>query len=274
MTMAVNHIDSYFSDDSVIRRVHREYIVAFSGARALMMQSAHPVAVAGLLSHTGALDEPWRRLQRTSETMATITFGSREDADRATRRVRAIHREVRGSIERDAGPYPAGTPYAGDDPELLLWILATLADSALLVYQTYVGSLDRDERNAFWQDYRIVGNLFALEDSQMPDTIEQFEDYKREMLSGDRLYVTDQARTLAKRVVMSPPVPLYMRGMVELVNFIIVGLLPGELRRQFGFSWDPVRKLALASGAQYTKRVVVPLLPSRVRLVPSARAAA
>jgi len=80
-----------------------------------MMQSAHPVAVAGLLSHTGSVDEPWKRLQRTGEVMATITFGSRADADRVTGEVRAMHSRVRGTLTEPAGPYPAGTPYAADD---------------------------------------------------------------------------------------------------------------------------------------------------------------
>jgi uncharacterized protein (DUF2236 family) len=72
---------------------------------------------------------------------------------------------------------------------------------------------------------------------------------------------------------MRPPVPLYVRPLLQTANFITVGLLPAELRRQYGFSWDPVRGLARQAGAEYLKRVVVPLLPARLRLVASARAA-
>ena len=128
----------YFDDDAMLRRVHRESAVALSGPRALLMQAAHPVAFAGFFAHTGALDEPYERLARTAVVMDTIGFGSRADADRATRRVRAMHRRVRGVTAAPAGRFPAGTPYAADDPALLLWILACLADSALVVYQKYV----------------------------------------------------------------------------------------------------------------------------------------
>ena len=121
------------------------------------MQAAHPLAVAGLLAHTDSLERPYERLARTAEVMSTITFGPRADADRATRHVRAMHRRVSGRLSRPAGPFEAGTPYRADDPELLMWILYTLVDSAIVVYQLYVASLDEDEQERFWADYRTVG---------------------------------------------------------------------------------------------------------------------
>jgi len=263
----------HFSDDSMLRVVHREMVVALSGPRALLMQATHPVAFAGFFAHTGALDEPYERLSRTAQVMDTIGFGTREAADRSTRRVRAMHRRVRGVTAEPAGRFPAGTPYAADDPVLLFWILATLVDSALVVYQKYVRPLTRDERDAYWQDYRVIGNLFGLHDDQMPATIEDFDAYMDDMLAGGDLFVTDEARALAVQIVMHPPVPLATRPLLELANQITVGLLPPTLRRAYGFSWDPARSLALHGGAQYVRRVLVPLLPGRLRLVASARAA-
>jgi uncharacterized protein (DUF2236 family) len=265
-------MDSYFDDSSMLRRVHREFAVALSGPRALLMQAAHPVAFEGFFAHTGALDEPYARLRRTAAVMDTIAFGSRADADRATRRVRAMHRRVRGELERAAGPFPAGTPFAADDPDLLLWVLATLVDSALVFYERYVGSLSPAERDAYWQDYRVIGALFGLKDHEMPVDIRDFDAYMRDMLTGGELSVTSAARDLALRIVMRPPVPLARRPVLEVVNFITVGLLPARLRRQFGLSWDPLRALMLRGGAEYAKRVLVPLAPERLRFVSSARA--
>jgi len=266
-------MDSYFTDSSMLRRVHREWAVAFSGPRALLMQATHPVAFEGFFAHTGAMDAPYERLARTAKVMDTIAFGSREDADRATRRVRAMHRRVRGQLTEPAGRFPAGTPFAADDPELLLWVLATLVDSALVVYDRYVGSLSRVERDAYWQDYRVIGSLFGLQDDEMPVDIDAFDDYMRDMLEGDDLFVTPAARQLAIQIVMRPPVPLIRRPVLELVNFITVGLLPSRLRRQYGLRWNPVRSLALRGGAEYAKRVIVPLAPEGLRYTPSARAA-
>jgi uncharacterized protein (DUF2236 family) len=264
-------MDQYFDDTSMLRRVHRELAVAFSGPRALLMQAAHPVAFEGFFAQTGALDDPYKRLRRTAQVLDTITFGTREDADRETARVRAIHRRVRGELAKPAGRFPAGTPYAADDPGLLLWVLATLVDSALVVYERYVGSLSRTERDAYWQDYRVVGRLFGLKDSDMPVDIRDFDDYMRDMLDGPDLHVTSAARELAVKIVLQPPVPLIRRPVLELVNFITVGLLPAQLRRQYGLSWDPLRALMLRGGAEYAKRVLVPLAPERLRLVSSAR---
>ncbi|UGS39236.1 oxygenase MpaB family protein [Capillimicrobium parvum] len=264
---------SMFTDDSMLRRVHRESVVALSGPRALLLQAAHPVAFAGFFAHTGALDEPYERLSRTAQVLDTIAFGEAADAERATRVVRAMHGRVSGELREPAGRFPAGTPYRADDPELLLWILAALANSALVVYERYVSSLSRDERNAYWTDYRVIGSLFGLADAEMPDTIEELEAYWRDMVGGGDLFVGDEARELAIRIVLRPPVPLRARPLLELANQITIGLLPGRVRAMYGLRWDPLRGLAVRGGAEYVKRLVVPLLPPRLRLVPAARAA-
>jgi len=168
-------VTSYFDDDSMVRRVHRESVVALSGPRTLLMQAAHPVAFAGFFAHTGALDEPYERLARTAQVMDLIAWGTREEADRATRRVRAMHKRVRGTLAEPAGRFPAGTPYAADDPALLLWVLACLVDSALVVFQKYVRRLTPAEREAYWQGYKQIGRLFGLRDADMPAGVDDFD---------------------------------------------------------------------------------------------------
>jgi uncharacterized protein (DUF2236 family) len=263
----------YFTDASPLRAVVGHRVTALSGPRALLVMAAHPVAFQGFFAHTGALDDPYARLQRTAQVMDAVAFGTRANADRLTRRVRAMHRRVRGELDEPAGRFPAGTPYRGDDPDLLLWILAALADSAMLVYSKYVRRLDRDARDALWRDYRVVGGHFGLAGDEMPDTIEAFDHYMDAMLESGDLLVTPQARELAVDIVLRPPVPLRFRPLLELVNQVTVGLLPGSIRRMYGFSWDPLRAAALHGGAEYVKRVLVPVLPEHVRTLPVARAA-
>jgi uncharacterized protein (DUF2236 family) len=269
--------ESYFTDASMLRRVHRERAIALSGPRALLMQAAHPLAVSGLLAHSGSLDDPYERLARTAEVMSAIGFGSRRDADRLTAAVRSMHRRVRGTLKEGVGPFPAGTPYRADDPELLLWVLFTLVDSGIVVYEKYVAGLSDGDRAAYWEDYKVVGRLFGLRTADMPDTLADLDDYRREMLEGGSLVVTDWARTRARRIVLEPPVPLYVRPLVETANFVTVALLPDELRRQYGFlpvPPAPLRRALVAGGAEYVKRAVIPFLPDRLRFVPAARAAA
>ena len=263
----------YFDDSSLLRQVVSDRLTGLSGPRALLLMAAHPVAFAGFFAHTGALSDPYGRLARTGRVMNLIAFGSRVQADRATRHVRAMHRRVRGELAAPAGRFPAGTPYRGDDPGLLLWILAALAESALLVYRKYVRPLDRDEQDALWRDYRVVGRLFGLRERDMPTDIEAFEAYMADMYASGDLTVTSEARELAIDIVLRPPVPLTLRPLLEVVNQVTVGLLPADIRSQYGFSWDPVRAVALHGGAEYVRRVLVPVLPERFRTVPVARAA-
>jgi uncharacterized protein (DUF2236 family) len=263
---------TYFDDGSLVRRVHREQVVGLSGPRALLMMAAHPVAFEGFFRHTGALEDPYERLRRTAVVMDTITWGPKAEADRLTRRVRAMHARVSGTLERAAGPFPAGTPYAAGDPELLLWILACLVDSALLVHDRYVDRLDPEQREAYWTDFKVIGRLFGLSDRDLPPAFADFQDYMAERLASPELVVTPTARRLGIEIVMRPPVPLHVRPLLELSNIVTVGLLPARLRRQYGFSWDPARALAVRGGAEYVKRVLVPLLPASMRFVAGARA--
>ncbi len=266
----------YFTEASTIRRVHRERAMALAGPRALLMQAAHPLAVSGLLAHTAALEEPYERLMRTAEVMSTVTFGARVDADRMTRRVRAMHRRVSGTLKQPVGRFEAGTPYRADDPDLLLWVLYTLVDSAIVVYRKYVGELDDAAQDSLWRDYRVVGRLFGLRKGDMPDGIDDLRRYGDDMLSGDTLLVSDWARTRAREIVLDPPVPLAARPLVEAVNFITVALLPDRIRREYDFHPLPpawMRRFLVAGGAEYAKRVVIPFLPERLRYVPAAMAA-
>jgi uncharacterized protein (DUF2236 family) len=270
-------VAGYFDRSSMLRRVHRERALALAGPRALLMQAAHPLAVSGLLAHSTAIDDPYDRLARTAEVLSTIGFGERGDADRACRRVRAMHRQVAGRLREPVGPYPAGTAYRADDPELLLWVLFTLVDSGLVVYRTYVGSLSREEEAGYWSDFRRVGRLFGLRVRDMPRTLADLEDYRSEMLSGDCLHVTDWARERARAIVLEPPVPWAAQPLVETVNFITIALLPDRIRSEYGFAPLPpasVRKALVKAGGEYVKRAVVPFLPDRLRLVPAARRAA
>ena len=262
--------EGYFEDDSLIRRVNRELVVAFSGARALLMQASHPVMFEGFFVKSEAKEAAHARLARTATIMNTIYFGRRDDADEMTERVRAVHTRINGVLEEPAGKYPAGTPYAADDPQFLLWTLAALVDSADRFYRLYVEELTRDERDALWGDYRLVGKLFGLQEDEMPATIEGFDAYMTEMVEGDQLYVTESARDESLAIVLNPPAPVYMRGLVEAVNFIIIGSLPAKIRRGYGLSWDPLRETMRVGGAAYTKRVLLPLLPQIIRNTPVA----
>jgi uncharacterized protein (DUF2236 family) len=149
-------------------------------------------------------------------------------------------------------------------------------DSAIVVYERYVRPLRHEEQSEFWRDYRVVGRLLGLKPAEMPATLEDLDAYRDRMFNGDQLYVTDWARRRAREIVLSPPVPPLARPALETANFVTIALLPDRIREQYHFSQVPppvLRKALVAGGAQYFRRAVMPFLPSRLRLVPGARAA-
>jgi uncharacterized protein (DUF2236 family) len=262
----------YFTPDSMIWRVSREGVLMLGGGRALLMQAAHPLAVAGVAEHSDYRENPWLRLERTMTAVWTVVYGTREEADRVGRHVKAVHRQVRGRLAKAAGPYPAGTSYRAEDPDLLMWVHASLLDTALLMYRNYVAPLSEDEMESYYQDMKVLAMVFGTPESAIPDSMAAFRTYMSERLRSDAICVTDTAREVTE-TVLNPPVPLPLRPAFQAINFISAGFLPETLRRQYGFSWNPARRALLAASAQYVRRVLLPLTPELIRAIPAARRA-
>ena len=265
--------EGYFSPDSMIWKVSREGVLMLGGGRALLMQAAHPLAVAGVVEHSDYRENPWSRLERTMTAVWTVVYGSREEADRVGARVRELHRHVRGRLAATAGPYPAGTEYRATDPDLLMWVHASLVDTALLMYRNYVSPLSEAEQESYYQDMKLLAQIFGTPERAIPDSLRDFRVYMRERLASDAICVTDAARQVADSTILNPPVPLPFRPAFQAINFISAGLLPEKLRREYGFGWDPARKALLVASAQYVRRVVLPLTPELIRAIPPARRA-
>jgi uncharacterized protein (DUF2236 family) len=270
-------VDGFFAADSMVRRLHRERLVLFSGVRALLMQACDPLAVVGFQRHSIIFDDPQLRLQRTDERMSRIYFGSREEAEETGRVVQAMHRRVRGKTPAGYGPIPKGTPYAASDPELGLWVLATLADSAVVYYERIFGALDPSDRERYWSEYRRVGELLGLPPDSMPATHSDLKAYVDGRLRDGSLWISDDRREQAVRMILDPPWSGWMRTaaipVTETVRLISTGLLPPEIRRLFGFSWDPGRE-ALLRSTLLQLRLGSRFWPDAVRLHPAARVAA
>ncbi len=276
-TPSAREVDGFFPADSMVRRLHGERVVLFSGVRALLMQACEPLGVIGFERHSIIFENPRLRLLRTDERMSRIYFGTAEQAEKTGRTVRAMHRRVRGLTEEDYGPIPAGTEYDASDPRLGLWVLASLADSALVYHERVFGSLDPDDRERYWREYRRVGELLGLPDDSMPASHADLRDYIDGRLTDGSLWISDERREAAKEMVLSPPVTGILRVAItpvhETIKLISVGMLPPEIRRLLGFSWDPGRE-ALLRGALLQLRFGSRFWPGQVRLHPAARAAA
>jgi uncharacterized protein (DUF2236 family) len=266
--------DGFFGADSMVRRLHRERLILFSGVRALLMQACDPLGVVGFRRHSVIFDDPQARLQRTDERMSRIYFGTREEAEETGRVVRAMHRRVRGRVPARYGPIAKGTRYDASDPELGLWVLATLADSALVYYERIFGALAPRDRERYWREYRRVGELLGLPPDSMPATHRGLERYVDGRLRDGSLWISEERREQAVAMILEPPYSGWLRAAVvpvtETVRLISTGLLPPEIRRLFGFGWDPARE-ALLRSTLLQLRVGARFWPDAVRLHPAAR---
>jgi uncharacterized protein (DUF2236 family) len=272
--LRADEVDGFFPADSMVRRLHRERVVAFSGLRALLMQACEPLGVVGFERHSIIFDDPRTRLLRTDERMSRIYFGTVEQAEKTGRIVRAMHRRVRGVTDEDYGPIPAGTTYDASDPRLGLWVLATLADSALLYYDRVIGGLDRDDRARYWSEYRRVGELLGLPPDSMPATVADLRDHIDGRLTDGSLWINDERREATKKMLLAPPFTGVLRVAVapihETIKLVSVGLLPPQIRDLLGFSWDPARA-ALLRSTLLQLRLGSRFWPDAVRLHPAAR---
>ena len=52
----------WFAEDRPIREVHGDASMFVGGLRALLLQSLHPLAMAGVAGHSGYRGDPWGRL--------------------------------------------------------------------------------------------------------------------------------------------------------------------------------------------------------------------
>jgi uncharacterized protein (DUF2236 family) len=121
--------ERWFDEQDAIWRVHADASMFIGAIRALLLQALHPLALQAVVDHAGFRRDFWGRFQRTSKYLALTTYGTVPDAERAIAIVRAIHRRVRGIT-------PDGTPYAADDPHLLMWVHVAEVDSFLTAFQS------------------------------------------------------------------------------------------------------------------------------------------
>ena len=243
---------------SISWRVNREAALLLGGGRALLMQLAHPKVAAGVAEHSDFERDPLSRLERTLTLSLALTFGNPEQVRAAAERINRTHRRV------------TGPGYRALDPDLLLWVDATLVDSALVTYRTFVGPLTPDEEERYYQEAKAIGALLGIPRRLYPETLAGFRDYLAEMLAGP-VQPDDTGRRLA-RLVLRPPIRPLPGGVFAPFDVITAGLLPERLQRAYGLRWGRVSR-GLFAAARATVPRVLAATPRRLRIVPPARQA-
>ena len=253
-----------FGPDSLSWRIDREVVVLGGGSCALLMQIAHPAVAAGVAQHSTFRADPFGRLRRTLTASFDVIFGTPRRAQRSIERINAIHRAVRGTIPE------TGEPYTALEPRALLWVHATLVDTALRVYDRFVAPLSTVEAEGYHQECRPVALALGVPDELLPQTLPALRDWMKEAIASGEVHVTPTARGLAPSVLYPTRFPPHF--VWDLAHLVSISTLPTELRRQFGLPWSPARERAVDRVAVVSRRLL-PLVPRPLRFVPQARRA-
>src|SRR4051794_1911013 len=249
---------------SLLRRVHEERAVGLLyGQRALGIGAIAPLNFIGTLRHTRARDKPFQRLVHTAKAFETIFFGTRAEADAVVEAVGRLHDRVRGELPEKTGPVPKGTPYSAFDPELMLWTVAVIADSAQVFYEMFVAPLSPDERDRLWDEYVSFGELFGMPRDAAPGSYAEFRAWYEARLAGDDVHLTDDARHVGSAIMFEIPVPASRWAAMRVHNLIVLGSLPARVRRLYGLRWSPAHAAAYRATVAAV-RAPRPLTPRRV----------
>jgi uncharacterized protein (DUF2236 family) len=260
-----------YGPDSITWKLTRESAMLLGGPRALLMQLAHPLVAAGVAQHSAFRDDPLTRLRRTLDATLSLVFGCQRDAQAAAGQINRVHAQVRGRLPEASGRFPAGTPYDARDPELLMWVHATLVDTTLTVYPRYVEPLTEGQMAQFYEESKLTARMLGVPDEILPADLSAFRSYMDEMLASDDLGVAPFQAELG-RAVLYPKVAGIPRPFFELGTAITIGLLPERLRRLYGLRFTP-RRRRLYGWSPGIVRGIRPVLPRVARHMPQARAA-
>ena len=217
--------EGLYPEGSITRRLNRENVLLLGGGRALLMQLAHPSVAAGVDEHSDFRLRPVQRLRRTIRLTMAIVFGDRDTALAAARAVNQAHGRVRGAR------------YRALDPDLLMWVHATLVDSALVTYETFVRPLSPRDRDDFYQESKLLGGLLGIPQETFPPSHRDFLDYLAAMVDRGEVRVSPTARDLA-RLVLRPKLRLLPGPAVIPFEIVTAGLLSPALREQYGLAWS------------------------------------
>jgi uncharacterized protein (DUF2236 family) len=256
----------------VSRRINAERIVLFGWGRAILLQLAHPLIAAGVHDHSGFRATPWAavtRLYHTVHAMLALTFGTPAQYAHALEGIRAIHRRVNGVLPERAGPFAAGTRYSAEDPDLVLWVHVTLLESLPLTYELLVGPITVAERDAYCEEAAAVAIALCAREREVPRTWDETRHYIDRMRASGVLTVSNQARLLA-RSVLSPTAGWAVAPATLINRVLTVGLLPADLREQYGLRWSARHQRAFDAIAP-TLRASRRVLPDVLALWPEAR---
>jgi uncharacterized protein (DUF2236 family) len=262
MERAAGPVAGIFGPGSVIWTVDREAAVFLGAGRALLLQLAHPWVATAIADHSSALTDPIGRFHRTFDVVFTMVFGSLENALQEARRLHRRHSAITGSLPDELTVGNADHAYFANELTALMWVHATLVDTALKTYELVMPPLSPEMRDQYFDECRLVGALFGIPLQVQPPNWPAFTRWFDETMTSDRLTVGPAAERIGRTILKGAgriPVPRWYSDLTA-------SLLPESLRNAFGLRFGPDEKRRAECALRFF-RVIYPRLNRRFRHV-------
>ena len=239
--------ERWFGPDEPIRIVHADASMFIGGLRALLLQSLHPLAMAGVATHSDYRADPWGRLQRTSDFLFATTFGPADQAQRAVDVVHRVH-------ERVTGVASDGRPYAANDPHLLRWVHVAEVDSFLTAFNRHGSQkLSPQLQDRYVANTAVIARALGSEDP--PETVAQLRDQLKAF--RPELRGTPEAREGAQYLLFKAPLPPAGLAVYGVLAGAAVALLPVWARLPLRLPFLPLTEaLALRPAGEALTRTL------------------
>jgi uncharacterized protein (DUF2236 family) len=246
----------------VSQRVNAERVMLLAWPRAILLQVAHPLVAAGVAGHSSFADGGFaavHRLWQTVQAMLALTFGDKDAQADTINGILSIHHRVRGTLRETVGPFPAGTPYTAESPDLVLWVHVTLLDSMVLAHDALLEPLSPGERDAYCSESAWVAVALGARPEDVPTTWTAAQAYFRRMLDSGVLAVGADGRAVGT-VVLSPPLGPLATPLTAMMRLLTRAWLPESIRAGYGLSWSEAdaRRLPRVLKALRAARRVLP----------------
>lgn len=242
-----------YDGEIAIRRVSGEACVLAAAARAILLQVAHPKVGRGVAEHSRFTENPLKRLRGTLDYVYGTSFGTPEESAWIASTVNRIHKHV------------TGPGYSADDPDLQLWVAATLYDSAVRIYELTLGPMSPAMQEEFCGQSARYATLLGCPEDLWPASVVAFQEYWDRQV--DTLEVSDDAKRIYRDLMYSKALPWYLRALLPANRLVTAGLLPERIREQYGLAWSPRRERVFRAAMRVT-RLTYPWVPRRARQLP------
>jgi len=255
------HLDlskGYFGPESMTWKLYREPSIMLGSMRALLLQIAHPAVAIGVSMYSNYTKDFVGRAHRTILSMVRLWYGDIPTANNSARRLHHIHSMIRGQMVWETEDETIVNPFCAADPDLLYWVLATIVDTTITLYEKTVRPLSKEEKEQFYEESKITAQLMGITLDEYPETLEAFNLRFNQVVTEGTLRLQKEGKSVTEALFKTPyPVRRFTEILAD-------HFLPENGKKIFGFKSNKrFAKIVLRLA-----RLINRLIPNDLRYAP------